>query len=365
MFKRIAATLGTVAVAMAATVAPASAFSLGKPSGVSADVSATMQVEKVRVTNDVVAVDLLIRDAGESRSSDTSYYYIATLQGCPNATGGPGLAAQREIVGQGTFRVTLVAQASSLGPNWSVNAMFTESGNRSRSYGIANQDSRARFTCGQANTTAYELTYPVGAYTLKSPDANPLAVYSWPRATRTTANVNDVITLSAMNMVQGGKYSITWNVNGKPVAYNKHSLTVRPEFANARITAAVYAWKPMPEGYMVNGAGMISTIQVNGTASNKETRPIKVATSKVKVSSIGKVKGKAKAGRVVKISKPKVEAGAKVKYAWTVNGKVVDRDRTVRIKKSYVGKKLAVKVTVSKTNHKTVKKTKTVGRVKR
>lgn len=54
---------------------------------------------------------------------------------------------------------------------------------------------------------------------------------------------------------------------------------------------------------------------------------------------------------------PTRAAGAKVSYAWKVGAKVVDRDRAMTVKKSYRGKKVALRITVSKAGAKSVSKT--------
>lgn len=65
----------------------------------------------------------------------------------------------------------------------------------------------------------------------------------------------------------------------------------------------------------------------------------------------------AKRGKTLKVTATKAEAGAKVTYAWKINGKVVDRDRSMRVKKTYVGKTVRLKVTVKKHGKKTRTKT--------
>ncbi|MGK2931667.1 MAG: hypothetical protein ACSLFD_02650 [Solirubrobacterales bacterium] len=49
--------------------------------------------------------------------------------------------------------------------------------------------------------------------------------------------------------------------------------------------------------------------------------------------------------------------GAKITYAWKVGAKIVDRDRAMTVKKSYKGKKVTMRVTVSKAGAKSVSKT--------
>lgn len=64
----------------------------------------------------------------------------------------------------------------------------------------------------------------------------------------------------------------------------------------------------------------------------------------------------AKVGKTLKVT-PTRAAGAKVAYMWKVGTKVVDRDRAMTVKRSYRGKKVTMRVTVSKSGAKSVSKT--------
>ncbi len=72
--------------------------------------------------------------------------------------------------------------------------------------------------------------------------------------------------------------------------------------------------------------------------------------------SIKKGNTVAKVGKTLKVT-PTRAAGASVSYAWKVGSKVVDRDRAMTVKKAYVGKKVTMRVTVSKAGVKSVSKT--------
>lgn len=63
----------------------------------------------------------------------------------------------------------------------------------------------------------------------------------------------------------------------------------------------------------------------------------------------------AKVGKTLKVT-PTRAPGVKVAYAWKVGTKVVDRDRAMTVKKAYKGKKVTMRVTVSKTGAKSVSK---------
>jgi hypothetical protein len=64
----------------------------------------------------------------------------------------------------------------------------------------------------------------------------------------------------------------------------------------------------------------------------------------------------AKVGKTLKVT-PTRAPGSKVTYAWKVGTKTVDWDRAMTVKKAYRGKKVTMRVTVSKTGEKSVSKT--------
>lgn len=64
----------------------------------------------------------------------------------------------------------------------------------------------------------------------------------------------------------------------------------------------------------------------------------------------------AKVGKSLGVT-PTRATGSKVTYAWKVGTKTVDRDRVLFVKKTYKGKKVTMRVTVSKTGAKSESKT--------
>lgn len=64
----------------------------------------------------------------------------------------------------------------------------------------------------------------------------------------------------------------------------------------------------------------------------------------------------AKVGKTLKVT-PTRATGSKVAYAWKVGTKIVDRDRAMTVKRSYKGKKVTMRVTVSMVGAKSVSKT--------
>lgn len=79
--------------------------------------------------------------------------------------------------------------------------------------------------------------------------------------------------------------------------------------------------------------------------------------------SIKKGATTAKVGKTLKVT-PTRTTGAKVSYAWKVGSKVVDRDRLMTVKKTYRGKKITVRVTVSKAGAQSVSKTLRYGKAR-
>lgn len=64
----------------------------------------------------------------------------------------------------------------------------------------------------------------------------------------------------------------------------------------------------------------------------------------------------AKVGKSLGVT-PTRAPGSKVTYAWKVGTKTVDRDRVLFVRKTYKGKKVTMRVTVSKAGSKSVSKT--------
>ena len=71
----------------------------------------------------------------------------------------------------------------------------------------------------------------------------------------------------------------------------------------------------------------------------------------------------AKVGKALKVT-PTRTTGAKVTYRWTVGTKVVDTDRALTVKKAYKGRKVVVRVTVSKAGATSVSKTLRYGKAR-
>jgi hypothetical protein len=77
---------------------------------------------------------------------------------------------------------------------------------------------------------------------------------------------------------------------------------------------------------------------------------------------------KARAGKTAKVTKTYLKPagkGMKVTYRWTAGSKTIDKDRSVKVSRKYVGKKLKLKVTVSKTGYKSRSKTLNFGTIKK
>lgn len=65
----------------------------------------------------------------------------------------------------------------------------------------------------------------------------------------------------------------------------------------------------------------------------------------------------AKVGKTLKVTPTRAAPGTKIVYMWKVGTKTVDRDRTMTVKKAYMGRKVTMRVTVSKAGAKSVSKT--------
>lgn len=74
-------------------------------------------------------------------------------------------------------------------------------------------------------------------------------------------------------------------------------------------------------------------------------------TPRVSVSAWSAKRGSTKIGRRAWVTPTKAMAGATVRYRWTVGGRVVDRDRYLKIKRAWRGKTVSMKIIVSKTGY--------------
>ncbi|WP_167001336.1 hypothetical protein [Mumia sp. ZJ430] len=114
--------------------------------------------------------------------------------------------------------------------------------------------------------------------------------------------------------------------------------------------------------YVVKPADLGKTVAVRSTATKVGyvTRVSNVSVGKVAAGSFavkGKVaiKGKAKVGKKL-TAKPGKAAGVKVSYQWLKNGKAIKgaKAKSLKLKKSFKGKKISVKVTYTKPGYKSV-----------
>lgn len=100
----------------------------------------------------------------------------------------------------------------------------------------------------------------------------------------------------------------------------------------------------------------------NFSCSGMDSRPA-VKVSKWS-SKAGKAK-QAKVGKSLRITRTTAEAGAKITYRWKVNGKTVDRDRSLKVKRAYKGKRIKVVVRVAATGKATRTKVISYGKARR
>ncbi|PFG37129.1 ELWxxDGT repeat protein [Flavimobilis soli] len=130
-----------------------------------------------------------------------------------------------------------------------------------------------------------------------------------------------------------------WYVSGKPVAgATRPSFYLLPKYEGKTIHAVVTAAGP--------GARPASV----------KTAP-KVLKGKLTVTRKPAIKGKARVGRTLKIVKPKVDAkGTKQTYQWYAGSKKIPKATKAKYKVAakYRGKKISVRVKVTKKNYRTV-----------
>ena len=170
----------------------------------------------------------------------------------------------------------------------------------------------------------------------------PLAVATALKATGKVA-VGQRLTATGGTTNPASSVSYQWLVGGKAVS-----------------SANYYVLKPADLGKAV---AVRSTAKRVGYVTRVTTANVgKVAAGTFAVKGKAKITGKAKVGKKLKVKAGKA-AGAKVKYQWLKNGKAIKgaKGKTLKLKKSFKGKKISVKVTYSKAGYKTVtQKTKAV-----
>jgi len=170
----------------------------------------------------------------------------------------------------------------------------------------------------------------------------PLAVATALKATGKVA-VGQRLTATGGTTNPASSVSYQWLVGGKAVS-----------------SANNYVLKPADLGKAV---AVRSTATRVGYVTRVTTANVgKVAAGTFAVKGKAKITGKAKVGKKLKVKAGKA-AGAKVKYQWLKNGKAIKgaKGKTLKLKKSFKGKKISVKVTYSKAGYKTVtQKTKAV-----
>ncbi|MGH1561334.1 hypothetical protein [Mumia sp. DW29H23] len=129
-------------------------------------------------------------------------------------------------------------------------------------------------------------------------------------------------------------------------------------------TGTAYVVKPADLGKVVT---VTSTATKAGYTSLSKTITVgKVAAGTFAVSGKVKVVGKAKVGKKL-TARPGAAAGAKVSYQWLKNGKAIKgaKGKTLKLKKSFKGKKISVRVTYTKVGYKAVVQTSKAVKVKK
>jgi len=137
------------------------------------------------------------------------------------------------------------------------------------------------------------------------------------------------------------------------------------------VTVAAYQWRR--DGAVIPGArsatyrpgvadiGKRITVRVAGTKAGYETvSKVSAPTARISRAVLPRgtvrVTGTPVVGRVLTARASGFGAGTTVTYRWYVGGKRVGTAKQLRLKKSYVGKRVAYRVTITKPGHVTVSK---------
>ena len=102
-----------------------------------------------------------------------------------------------------------------------------------------------------------------------------------------------------------------------------------------------------------------SCAEINSPGYGNET----TSDSGVKVWSTKTGNTTAKAGRTLRVTRTRA-TGATIAYQWRVGPKVVDRDRALTVKRAYRGKKISMRVTVTKPDGTRLRKVLRYGRAR-
>ena len=125
--------------------------------------------------------------------------------------------------------------------------------------------------------------------------------------------------------------------------------------------------------YTVVPADLAKTLSVRVTATKTDFQS---ATETVTAGKVGagtqKVSGKAKAKGTAKVGKkltatPGKATGATVKYQWLLNGKAIKKatGKSLKVAKSFKGKKVSVKVSYVRSGYTTVTQTSSAVKIKK
>lgn len=154
------------------------------------------------------------------------------------------------------------------------------------------------------------------------------------------------------NRSQAGKYTFDVSPRANEMGTNWKLVTTISEPGRANEVSTLNKFTPNWD---------FSCPKTSNPPVTRPMVPVKVTKWSAKA---GKYKT-AKVNRKSYITTTKAVKGAKITYRWTLNGKVVDRDRSVKPKKSWRGKNLKVTITVKKPGFKTRTKTINYGKVRR
>lgn len=161
-------------------------------------------------------------------------------------------------------------------------------------------------------------------------------------AIKGTSKVGGTLSVTAGTVTApvGTATSVQWLANGKAIAgATKSTLALTPALVGKSITAT-------------------KTATFAGAKSVATSSAVKVALGTQSGIKAPKVTGKAKVGKKLTAS-VKVPAGAKASYQWYSNGKAIKgaKAKSLKLKKAQKGKKVTVKVTITKSGYAKVAKT--------
>lgn len=298
---------------------------------------------KVVVNGDVVTFDYRFENIGANPANGaTAFNSFVSLFGCDLDNDGiKDRVAYTTQTRTGTFTASVTAKASELGSDWKESLVVYEDFKEGWTSSKVNADSRLQFSCGVPNTSSFSITYDS-----VTPPPDPIVPPPDPvepvtptiGVTKSGRNVLATISPDCGQSALLQHYSSSqWNT----------VTTVTDTAKECAGTKSITLTTTSPGYWRVK------------TPANSFSREAKSATMNfVYTISVAKWSyryGTTKVGSYAYVTAPKLNTpGVWVRYYWYVGGVLKDRDRSLKIYRSWLGKSVYTKIVMTKSGYKPV-----------